>query len=97
MGKSVEWQEIACGDTIRVCKSASAVNEVVDTEAPPFSEEEGPVNRVVLFEGNEMPGEVAEDAVSQDVGDGLIQVSARAFAVDVVFVVTKIEVKAVLA
>ena len=75
----------------------SAVNEVVDVEAPLFGEEEGPVNRVVLFEGNEMLGEVAEDAISQNVGDGLIWVSTGAFAVNVVFVITKIEAEAVFA
>ena len=52
---------------------------------------------MVLFEGNEMPGEVTEDTISQDVGDGLIWVSAGAFAVDVVFVIMKVEVQMVFA
>ena len=97
MGKGVEWREITSSNPIGVCKGTSAVNEVVDAEAPLFGEEEGPVNRMVLCEGNEMLGEIAEDTISQDVGDGLVRVSAGAFAVDVIFVVAKIEVEVVLA
>ena len=52
---------------------------------------------MVLFEGNEMPGEVTEDTLSQDVGDGLVRVSAWAFAVDVIIVIMKIETEAVFA
>ena len=30
VGKGVEWREIACSDSIRVCEGTSAMYEVVD-------------------------------------------------------------------
>ena len=96
MGKGEVRQEFTSGNPIGICKSTSAVNKVVDVDAPVVCEEERPVYRVVLSEGNEVLGEVTKDTISQYMGDGLVWVSTGAFTDDVIDFITKVEVQAVI-